>query len=216
MNQNEPAVEFPLDEEWIIMNPPGHHPMALDFIAVNKNKMPYEVRFLPAHLFNKISTEVFFGWSRLVYSPVNGTIEAIGDGWPDRKDLNLLCDILKVFMFRPKMINRDLRPLAGNYVIISSRYGFALLAHLQCGSLKISVGQRVSAGQEIGKVGNSGASIIPHLHFQLMDDINPLRANIIPFRFRSYERWDGTEWMQVWNNIPKKGERIRSVKNFTE
>jgi murein DD-endopeptidase MepM/ murein hydrolase activator NlpD len=38
------------------------------------------------------------------------------------------------------------------------------LAHLQPGSVAVSVGDRVSAGQLVGKVGNSGNTMWPHLH----------------------------------------------------
>ena len=48
-------------------------------------------------------------------------------------------------------------------------------AHLQ--SVSVEVGQRVAAGQEIGKVGNTGLSNGPHLHFEVIKNgvrVNPL------------------------------------------
>jgi murein DD-endopeptidase MepM/ murein hydrolase activator NlpD len=44
-------------------------------------------------------------------------------------------------------------------------------------------GDRIRAGQMLGRVGNSGASLQPHLHFQVMasPDPFPLFANLVPF-----------------------------------
>jgi murein DD-endopeptidase len=63
----------------------------------------------------------------------------------------------------------------GNYVILDLGRGrFALYAHLQPGSLRVKVGDKVSAGQVLARLGNSGNSDEPHLHFQLMDSNSPL------------------------------------------
>ncbi len=58
----------------------------------------------------------------------------------------------------------------GNLVIV--QHGpevFAWYAHLQPGSVAVKPGQKVTAGQRIGLVGNSGRSTEPHLHFHLQD-----------------------------------------------
>lgn len=46
----------------------------------------------------------------------------------------------------------------------------SLYAHMQFGSLAVSVGQPVTRGQQIGLVGSSGASTGPHLHFGILID----------------------------------------------
>jgi len=51
-------------------------------------------------------------------------------------------------------------------------YGGGVLGsygHIQQGSAKVKVGQRVSAGDVLALVGNSGASGAPHLHFTMVD-----------------------------------------------
>ncbi|HEU0042394.1 MAG TPA: M23 family metallopeptidase, partial [Jiangellaceae bacterium] len=63
----------------------------------------------------------------------------------------------------------DPRRLAGNYIIIRAAEAFALYAHLAPGSVAVRSGQRVSVGDVIGRVGHTGNSTAPHLHFQLMD-----------------------------------------------
>jgi murein DD-endopeptidase MepM/ murein hydrolase activator NlpD len=63
---------------------------------------------------------------------------------------------------------------------------YAFYAHLQRGSLKVKLGDRVTAGEVIGLVGNTGNSSGPHLHFHLMDGPSPLDANGLPFVFSHF------------------------------
>ncbi|MFJ8001188.1 M23 family metallopeptidase [Streptomyces sp. NPDC096310] len=75
--------------------------------------------------------------------------------------------------------------ITGNQVVLDLGNGaYAMYAHLQRGSLQVRAGDRVTAGQLLGRCGNSGNSTEPHLHFQLMDhpDLNVARG--IPFRWR--------------------------------
>jgi hypothetical protein len=76
---------------------------------------------------------------------------------------------------------------AGNHVVVAmDHHRYALYAHLQPGSVRVKVGQRVSTGQTLGLLGSSGSSNAPHLHFQLMDGPGPLGSNGIPYRFNRF------------------------------
>jgi hypothetical protein len=76
----------------------------------------------------------------------------------------------------------------GNFAIIKLRDGvYALYAHMVKGSVRVSAGQRVHRGQQIGEVGNTGNTSAPHLHFQLMDRPDALAANGLPYVFERYE-----------------------------
>lgn len=72
----------------------------------------------------------------------------------------------------------------GNHVVVAMGRGrYALYAHLQPGSLRVRVGDRVRTGQVLARLGSTGNSNAPHLHFHLMDGPEPLASNGLPFRF---------------------------------
>ena len=57
----------------------------------------------------------------------------------------------------------------GNHVVIRRGDGvYVVLGHLRQGSVALSPGAEVRAGEEIGRVGNSGWTERPHLHMQAM------------------------------------------------
>ncbi|XQE81064.1 M23 family metallopeptidase [Streptomyces microflavus] len=73
----------------------------------------------------------------------------------------------------------------GNHVILDLGDGtYAVYAHVQRGSLQVRAGDTVRAGQPIARVGNSGNTTEPHLHFHLMDGPDPDDARGIPFTWR--------------------------------
>ncbi|MFD8945735.1 M23 family metallopeptidase, partial [Streptomyces californicus] len=75
--------------------------------------------------------------------------------------------------------------IIGNHVILDLGGGtYAVYAHLRRGSLRVRAGDRVRAGQGIGRVGNSGNTTEPHLHFHLMDGPDPDAARGVPFTWR--------------------------------
>ena len=75
----------------------------------------------------------------------------------------------------------------GNFVILDIGGGaYALYAHMQPGSVRVSAGDRVRRGDQIGKVGNSGNSQAPHLHFQVMNAPAGLASNGIPYVFEAF------------------------------
>jgi len=82
----------------------------------------------------------------------------------------------------------DIQSAPGNYVVERLGDGrFALYAHLQTGSVAVKVGDRVSRGQVLGHVGNTGNSTMPHLHFHLMDGPSPLESNGLPYIFDRFD-----------------------------
>lgn len=61
----------------------------------------------------------------------------------------------------------------GRYVIIDHEGGFATL-YAHCSSVTAQPGEKVSAGQEVAKVGATGAATGNHLHLEIWKDGNAL------------------------------------------
>ncbi len=110
-----------------------------------------------------------------ILAAADGKVALVHDGVPDNAPVGR----------RPSwqtLLNRP-RDLAGNFVVIDHGAGeFTAYMHLARG-LKVTAGQKVRAGEVIGRCGNSGNSSEPHLHFQLQDGPDPLRAAGLPARF---------------------------------
>ncbi len=70
----------------------------------------------------------------------------------------------------------------GNHIVLEIAPGvYAFYAHLQPGSLKVKVGDKVTAGTVIALLGNTGNSTAPHLHFGLVDSPDFLNGEGLPF-----------------------------------
>jgi len=85
--------------------------------------------------------------------------------------------------------NLNVDNVLGNHVIVDIGDGrFATYAHLQPGSVQVSVGDRVHRGQQLGQVGNTGSSSAPHLHFHVTDSPagNGVLANGVPYVFTDF------------------------------
>jgi Peptidase family M23 len=77
---------------------------------------------------------------------------------------------------------------AGNHIVQDLGDGnYALYAHIKTGAVRVKPGDRLTAGQVIGLVGNSGNTDAPHLHFHVMSTPDPLRSNGLPFVFTSFQ-----------------------------
>jgi len=74
------------------------------------------------------------------------------------------------------------RTVDGNHVVLDLGRGFyAFYAHLQKGSVRVHVGNKVKRGQLLGKLGNSGNTSAPHLHFHVMKGPSALGSDGAPY-----------------------------------
>jgi hypothetical protein len=129
-------------------------------------------------------------WGREVLAIGDGVVSEIGDKFPEER----MSDPAK--FAKPGYaigLIKELIPkigwtnaVAGNYVVIDHANGeFSVYCHLQEGSIRVKPGDRVNKAMVIAKVGNTGNSGAPHLHFQLMDSRNFLTANGLPMMFEN-------------------------------
>jgi hypothetical protein len=121
---------------------------------------------------DKLSSYAFFG--REIYSVADGTVVAMADDRPEQVPGKL-----------PQ--GMPLQAALGNYVVIDIGEGrFAFYAHMQPGSLRVKPGDKVTTGQVLGLLGNSGNTDAPHLHFHVMDGASPLLSDGLPYTFTSF------------------------------
>jgi murein DD-endopeptidase MepM/ murein hydrolase activator NlpD len=81
-----------------------------------------------------------------------------------------------------------LEQYGGNHIVQDIGDGnYAFYAHLKTGSVKVKPGDRLSTGQVIANLGNTGNTDAPHLHFHVMSAPDPLMANGLPFIFKSFK-----------------------------
>ena len=218
-------VQFPLRGEWLSPNTPGTKVpshgtnqlgtrYAYDFIQVDWNRIgtpAYRVGVMQ-YLFSGVKLSDYYCWGQEVYSPCDGIVVGAEDGYAENEKTNLLADMSNAYKnahyFDPE--KDDIQSVAGNYVIIKySENVYAALCHLQTGSIQVSVGQMIKKGEVIGRVGHSGNSFAPHLHFQLMDSGDITVANGVPCAFEQYEIFQDNEWQIIENGIPTDKDRIR-------
>ena len=96
----------------------------------------------------------WLGFGEPIHAVADGTVVLAVDGMADIPPMTKNPDL------------RTPRDYAGNNVIVAIGHGrYAVFDHLLRGSVRVRRGQRVRAGQVIGKLGNTGNTDGPHLHF---------------------------------------------------
>lgn len=232
IEMKEPViVEFPLRGEWLSPNTPGTKipshgtnqlgtRYAYDFIQVDWNRAgkPAYRASLIEYLLSGVQLSDYYCWGQEIYAPCDGIVIIAEDGYIEKPKTNLFADLSNAYnnahYFDPN--KDDIQSVAGNYIIIKYRDDvYAAICHLQTGSIQVSVGETVTKGDIIGKVGHSGNSFAPHLHFQLMDSSNITTANGVPCAFEEYEVFRNGEWEIVTNGIPTSKDRIRFLQSDT-
>ena len=140
---------------------------ALDLVVVN----PAGQRFRGKGERN----EDFYGWGQPVRAPGSGVIVASHDGQPDNDAIGT----------ENRWKGRTWESSGGNYVVIRHNAGeFSVIDHMKQNSLKVRTGDVVRTGQIVGQVGNSGSSLMPHVHYELQDGAGIKGVHGIPAYFR--------------------------------
>jgi murein DD-endopeptidase MepM/ murein hydrolase activator NlpD len=216
-------VEFPLrGERWVAENLPGDRVpshgtdmlgqrFAYDLLKVDARGPG--LRYHPAGIlrgfFIGVRTRDCYAWGAEIHAPFEGEIVAAGDGVSERGWIHPLRELIVALKNTVTFSPARLRSLLGNYVIMRGGDVFAAFAHLAPGSVAVAPGQAVRNGDVLGRVGHTGNSTAPHLHFQLMDSPDPLHARGVPCVFRAYEIMRNGSWERVENGIPRKVDRVR-------
>jgi len=113
------------------------------------------------------------------YPSYGDDILAVADG-SVVSTLNTLDDQTPGALPDPKTITVE--NVDGNHVVLDLGNGFfAFYAHMQKGSVAVRPGDRVKRGQVLGKLGNSGNTSAPHLHFHIMNGPSVLGSDGLPY-----------------------------------
>lgn len=119
----------------------------------------------------------FTSYGADVLAVADGTVIATQDNLTDQKP-GTLPD--------PKAINID--NVDGNHVILDLGGGvYAFYAHMQKNGVAVHVGDHVTRGQVLGKLGNTGNTSAPHLHFHLMVGPSAVGSQGIPYVIDSFQ-----------------------------
>jgi hypothetical protein len=120
------------------------------------------------------AVEQYYGFGENVLAIADGTVVSVHDGMSDQTPFVL-------------MTPKSTSDYGGNNVMVEiAPKVFAWYAHLRARSIALKVGDAVKAGDAIGKLGNSGPSEGPHLHFGLLDKPDPIAGRSLPFVFDSF------------------------------
>lgn len=218
-------VELPLRGEWVAVHTPASRipshgtdilgqRFAFDLIRFDPRP---GTRYHPtggarALLFGT-RTRDSHGWGEPILAPLDGEVVVASDGVTERERIHVVRELAHVMWnsltFRPT--REGLRRLVGNHVILRHGDDYTAYAHMTTGSVAVRAGQAVRVGDVLGRVGHTGNSTAPHLHFQMMDGPDPVTARGVPCAFRAYEVERDDGWHLVERAIPLATDRIRSV-----
>jgi murein DD-endopeptidase MepM/ murein hydrolase activator NlpD len=185
---------------------------AYDFIRLDARG-----RYHPASaarlLLRGVSAQECYSWGEPACAPFDGIVVSAGDGVPEPARVHPLVGaagrIRAAAGFRSTP--EGVRRLMGNHVVVGHDGVYAGFAHLAPGSVAVAAGDQVRRGEVVGRVGHTGNSTSPHLHFQLMDAADPLSARGIPCAFRRYDVLRRNGWQPVERGVPGRMERVRAV-----
>jgi murein DD-endopeptidase MepM/ murein hydrolase activator NlpD len=144
----------------------------------------------------------WLGYGQDVLAVADATVVATRNDYPERRTL--------------KNPRHPLGEGSGNFVSLALGDGrYAHYEHLQPGSVRVHVGERVHRGQVIGALGFSGDSTGPHLHFHVSDGAAPLAGEGLPFVIAGYEALgdypdlDDFDAGKPWRALPAQAVRGR-------
>jgi urea transporter len=188
-----PAFVLPVSGEWTItQGPEGEHThkqvwsRAWDFEIHDESGRPCRGQ--------GAVVEDFYAFNMPVYAPADGKVIAVVNHIEDNPI---------------GQVNTE--DNWGNLIIVW-HYGrvYTAYCHLRRGTAAVSGGELVRQGQLIGKVGNSGRSTVPHLHFHVQR--NPdIGAAAVEAELLHFLTPAGSVDCYHTHGVPGQGDRIKPL-----
>lgn len=149
-----------------------------------------------------LDVRAYHAYGEVVYAVADGTVTSASAGFPD--------NIPRTSKGFETSLPLTMENVAGNTVTLDvGDRQFALYAHLAPGSVLVKAGDRVRRGQALGRIGNSGDSREPHLHFEVSDSPHLLAGEGMPYLIDRYELRSADGRVEVRNNeLPVQEMRV--------
>ncbi|MDW3652309.1 MAG: M23 family metallopeptidase [Bacteroidia bacterium] len=195
--QSPNSYHFPLKGSWFVGGAPNLHShhrwgiiqeFAYDFVQLGEGTQD--------HIGDGSKLEDYFCYGKAVMSIGKGKVVGVRDG-DEESDENLRQANESIEAWTQRSMQRQQALLAkgfegvlGNYVVIEHEGGeYSYYLHLQKNSIEVKVGDLLERGAQIGRVGHSGNSEAPHLHFHLANGADPANSRSLPIHFENIESW---------------------------
>ena len=163
---------------------------AYDFIILNNQNKLFK---------NKGENDAdYFGFSSPVYAVADGKVIYVVAHHNDDKNFEI-----------PKLKENPLE-LYGNCIAIQhADNSVSIYGHLKKNSIKVKLGARVKANQELAQIGVSGSSFLPHLHFEIRTSITNL-AEGLPSYFNNILILEGKLKRKLLTGLVETGNIIET------
>jgi len=141
----------------------------------------------------------YLSYQQPILAAAAGTVVRSVDGFPNSTS-----------MPEPPKIP-PIEETVGNHVVVEIAPGlYALYGHMDTGSVRVKVGDKIEQGQELGLIGSSGNSTTPHLHFHLQTEPTFFPSDGVPYAFEEFELigsiterlWDDNLGLQPTGELP--------------
>ena len=209
--QPKTKLNFPLNGTWYVSNATdvsGTHrwgigqEFAYDLVKVDKEGNSGQG--------DETKPESYYAYGQNVLAPADGTVYEIRDEIDDTPMAQLADNDPSVVMkkladYQTALRKRyGVRGTDGNYIIMDHGNGeYSVFDHLKKGSLRVKRGDKVKPGDVIAQVGQSGLSTEPHLHYEVVNDPDPLKQRGLPVFFYELEGEEAAKQLRLGQFIKR-------------
>jgi hypothetical protein len=147
------------------------------FFGCDMQKVDSGGNVLPSPFPDDITASMFYSYGANLLAVADGTVVVAQDGIPEH--------VPQVDGHTPFQVTNA--NVSGNWIALDIGGGLhAFYAHIQPGTLRVKVGDKVRAGQVLGLLGMSGNASGPHLHFHVGNGPSLNGNDGVPFVFREH------------------------------